>query len=464
MRKLFLLAAFVGLCSISKAQDFKKVQTASIIGQVETAKTEIDKFATDTKAQAKPDYWMWKYKIYASLYKDEKLRSKYPGSEVIADEAFSKYNQLDPSIKVLKDNDGQTAVFDMYTTSFGQGIRTFNSKKWDSSLIYFKYSILYSDFIFKNKWSSSAMAFDTTSILYAGYSAQNAQKIGEATGFYERLADSKVGGETYADIYKFILVSNSDRKDSTGFFKYYVTAQQLYPKDNWFEYEIDFISKYYNLAGKTALYDREDAAGNLSSIKYLHFGDMFVNLTKEEKDSLKNDKAKLAFYQSKGRDAFKKAFYKDAGGNPIAAFNAGVIHYNEFNILDDSVRTLIKSLQDINASKPTEKDPKKKAAIDAKFKEKTEPIKKDIAALDIPSMTVVDSSIIWLEKSFGILKDKHPKSNSEKSSYVKSIDFLANLYAYKRDKLRGKDPKAMDAMDAKFKYYDNMHDVADKEK
>jgi hypothetical protein len=463
MRKLFLLAAFVGLCSILKAQDFKKVQTASIIGRIEDAKTELDKLASDSKAQAKPEFWMWKYKIYAGLYKDDKLRSKFPGSEGVADEAFKKYLELDPSIKILKDNDGQTAVFDMYTTSFSQGIRTFNTKKWDSSLYYFNYSITYSDFIFKNKWSSSAMAFDTTSILYAGYSAQNAQKIPVATAFYERLADSKVGGEAYEDIYKFILVSNSDKKDSTGFFKYYAIAQQLYPKNNWFEYEVDFISKFYTLDGKTALYDRDDASGALTAIKYLHFGDMFVNLTKDEKESLKNDKAKLAFYQSKGRDAFKKAFYKD-GSNSIAAFNAGVIHYNEFNILDDSVRTLIKSLQDINSSKPQEKDPKKKAAIDAKYKEKTDPIKKEIAALDAPSMTAVDSSITWLEKSFNILKDKHPRTNTEKSSYIKAIDFLANLYSYKRDKLRGKDPKAMDAMDAKFKYYDNMHDQADKER
>jgi len=36
----------------------------------------------------------------------------------------------------------------------------------------------------------------------------------------------------------------------------------------------------------------------------------------------------------------------------------------------------------------------------------------------------------------------------------KSVDFLANLYAYKRDRMRGKDPKAVDAFDAKYKEFD----------
>jgi len=463
MKKLFLLAAFAGLCFFVKAQDFTKVKNASLIGHVEDSKTEIDKLASDPKAQAKPDFWMWKAKIYAGLYKDDKFRAKYPGSEAIASEAFNKYVSLDTSMKIAKENGGQDAAFDLYSTSFNQGIRTFNAKKWDSSLYYFKYSVEYSDVIFKNKWSSNNMAFDTTSILYAGYSGQNAKKMDEAYYYYSRLVNSRVSGDGYTDIYRFVLVTSSDKKDSVSFFKYYPIAQQVYPKENWFEYEIDFISKYYDLAGKTALYDREDAAGNLTAIKYLHFGDMFVNLSKEDKDSLQNDKIKIIAYQAKGRDAFKKAFYKDTT-NPIAAFNAGVIHYNEYQSYDDSVRVLRKSLQEINAKKPVEKDPKKKAAIEAQYKDLTDPVKKLLTAIEGPMQASGDSSILWLEKCYNLLKDKHPKANYEKSSFVKSVDFLANLYSDKRDKLRGKDPKGYDAMDAKFKFYDGLHDQAEKEK
>ncbi|HEX3024693.1 MAG TPA: hypothetical protein VHP12_05740, partial [Chitinophagaceae bacterium] len=432
MKKLLLLAAFASLSFFVKAQDFKKVQTASILGQTELAKTEIDKFASDTKALAKPDFWMWKAKVYAAVYADEKLREKYPSSEVAASEAFQKYVSMDSTMKSMKENNGYDAAFDIYKPSFNQGIKSFNSKKWESSLYYFKYSVEYYDIIYKNKWSSLTMPFDTASILYAGYSAQNAIKINDAVKFYKRLVDNHVAGEANLDIYRYILIASSDKKDSADFYKYYAISQQTYPKENWYEYELDFIRKKYDLAGKTSLYAREDAAGTLSATKYLYFGDMFVNLSKEEKEGL--DSAKISAYQAKGRDAFKKAFLLDQT-NSIAAFNAGVIYYNDYNTYDDRVRGLIKVLRDINSQKVVEKDAKKKAAQEAKFKLLTDPVKASMSSLEEPMLASVDSAINWLEKSFIVLKDKHPKDRFEKSSYVKSVDFLANLYAYKRDKV-----------------------------
>ncbi|MDE3144516.1 MAG: hypothetical protein KGL19_10205 [Bacteroidota bacterium] len=461
MKKLLLLSAFASLSFFVKAQDFKKVQTASLLGQLEMAKTEIDKFESDTKALAKPEYWMWRAKIYAAVYKDEKLRAKYPAAEVAASDAFKKCVSMDTSMKSMKENNGYDAAFDIYTTSFNQGIKAFNSKKWDSSLYYFNYSVDYYDIIYKNKWSSLTMPFDTTSILYAGYSAQNAMKINEATKFYERLVDNHVAGEANLDIYRYILIASSDKKDSANFYKYYAICEKTYPKENWYEYELDFIRKFYDLAGKTAFYERENAAGTLTATKYLHFGDMFVNLSKEDKEGL--DSAKILAYQIKGREAFKKAFTLDPS-NSIAAFNAGVIHYNDFNTYDDKYRALTKALQEINTKKVVEKDPKKKAAQDAKFKLLTDPVKASRDSVEMQILESADSAVNWLEKAFTVLKEKHPKDRFEKSSYIKSIDFLANLYMYKRDKVRGKDAKAYDALDAKYKFYDNMHDTAENEK
>ena len=40
----------------------------------------------------------------------------------------------------------------------------------------------------------------------------------------------------------------------------------------------------------------------------------------------------------------------------------------------------------------------------------------------------------------------------------RSVDFLATVYAYKRDKARGKDQKVFDEFDAKFNIYDQLHD------
>jgi hypothetical protein len=451
MKKLLLLLTFACFFLLTNAQDYKKlIQTPMLLKQPVLAKTEIDKLASDPKTQAKPETLIWKARVYAALYKDDSLRSKYPGSEVIASDAFQKYMKAEPDMKTIKANtDLENTVFDIYGTSFKQGIVTFNLKKWDSSLYYFSSSVIYSDIIYANKWTKdSTTSFDTTSILYAGYSAQNGKKVKEASEYYTRLIDKKVSGSAYLDMYKFVLVNYSDQKDSTNFYKYFAIAKQVFPKENWDEYELDFVNKAYNLGQKMAFYDKENAAGNLNALKYLHFGDMFVNPSKEEKTTM--DSMTLINYRSKGREAFKKA-YQLNNQDALAAFNIGVIYYNEYNNYDDKVIANTKALQELNANKPK--------VIDAKFKEKVDLLKKSRADFDKPALEAVDSAIAWIERSYTILnaKEKASRTSTEKNCYNRSVDYLANLYGSKRDKARGKDLKAYDVYDAKYKLYDSLH-------
>jgi hypothetical protein len=134
-----------------------------------------------------------------------------------------------------------------------------------------------------------------------------------------------------------------------------------------------------------------------------------------------------------------------------------VIHYNYFNDADDKYAANIRELQQLNANKPVEKDPKKKAAADAKFKEQTDAVKKRNIEVDKIAQDNIDIAIDWLNKTFVNLKDKSPRTNVEKGVLNKSVDFLANLYSYKMNKVRGKDPKAFDAFEAKYKEFDALH-------
>ncbi len=462
--KKFLLLAMVVCCYFNsiKAQDpkeYKKVQTAFLIQKFEDAKTEIDKLSSDPKLQDKPLTYLWKAKVYATLYKNDATRVKYSQTDKIASESFDKcmdiYSQLKQDTSELR-----TVAFDLYSTSFNQGISAFNGKKWDSALVHFENATKYSDVIFSRKWSSSTQPFDTTSVLYSGYSAQNAKKVDIATKYYCRLIDNKVitfSGEPLLDSYRFVLIDFSDHKDSASFYKYYPICQTAFPKENWEDYELDYINKNYSILEKVALYDKEHAAGKLNETKYLLFGDMFVNPTKEEKATL--DSAKHAELQVKAKDCFKNAFAKN-NQNAIAAFNVGIIYYNEFNTIDDKFHANIKAIQNINATKPVEKDPKKRAATEAKYKLLIEPYKKANEELDKPLTESIDGSIEWIEKAFSLLKEKKAAGSliaTEKNIYNKSVDFLANLYAYKRDRVRGKDSKAFDAYDEKYKLYDSLH-------
>jgi hypothetical protein len=455
MKKFLLLAMFAVSMQLLHAQDLKKVQTNYILNKMDEAKTEIDKVMADPKQQSKAEALYWKAKVYAVLYKEPALFAKYPNAGKEADEAFKKYAAADPAFAQVKEK-GAEGFFDIYSTSFANGVKMFNEKKWDDAIKYFNQSVEYSDYIFQNKWSNSTVPFDTTSILYLAYAYQNASKTADAAKYYARLADSKVAGENYIDIYKFLASHYTIVKNEEMFRKYLTISKELYPKFPWEEFEIDYMDQNLSLTQKSDLYDKEDAAGNMSELKYLQFGDIFVNAKNKEKglDSLQQ----LA-YTKKGGEAFKKAYAKN-NQNAIAAFNVGVIYYNIFGEYDDEYSSNIRQMQALNsafAEKPAEKDPKKKTAAEAAQKEKLEPYKKANAVIEKPLMENLDISLEWLEKSFLILKDKANKSNTEKNIANKSVDFLANLYAYKRDRLKGKDPKAFDEYEAKYKQYDALH-------
>ncbi|MFP5042598.1 hypothetical protein [Parasediminibacterium sp. JCM 36343] len=455
MKKLVLLAMVIGSSVLVKAQDFKKVSNAVLIRQMETAKGELDKIMADPKAQAKPEGWFWKAMIYASFYNDEVLKGKYPNAYKIADEAYDKYIALDPTAKLLKENNGADLVFKMYKPAFNSGVGSFNKKDWDSAAYYFGYSVKYTDILFQNKFNSNKeAAFDTTSILYAGFSAQNAKKPELAMKYYSKLIDSKVSGESYIDIYKFPLINAINSKDEAAFNKYLAIAKLMYPKTNWEDYELSYFNQNYSLADKAAMYDKEDAAGTMSVNKYIEYAQAFANLTKEEKATV--DSVQQIKYLIKGTDAFAKAATKKPDDG-IWAFNAGITYYNLYGIYDDQSRAYKRALQELNSNRVVEKDPKKKAAADAKYKEQADLLKKQKADLEKPMADAGEATLVWLEKSYSLLKDKPSRTTTEKNCLNKSVDCLSNIYAIKRDKARGTDPKGFDLYDAKYKLYDELH-------
>lgn len=452
MKKLLLLTLMAGSLQMIQAQDLKKVQTAYLINKLEDAKTEVDKVMADAKQNTKPEALYWQAKVYAALYKDAVLFAKYPTAVTTADDAFKKFKAADPTFVQVKEK-GAEGFFDMYATSYATGVKLFNDKKWEDAANSFKYAVEYSDYIFQNKWSNASLAFDTTSILYLAYAYQNASKLNEAAAYYSRLADAKVAGDMYVEIYKFLASHYITAKNAELFHKYVGLGRELYPAVSWDEFEIEYMDQNMTLAEKTALYDKDDAAGTLSEVKYLQFADIFVNAHRKDKDM---DSATEQMYNRKAVEAYKKAFAKN-NQNAIAAFNVGVVYYNIYGTYDDAYAQNIRTMQGINADKPVIKDPKKKAAAEAELKAKLDPIRKANADIEKPLNENLNLSLEWLEKAFLILKDKTTRNNTEKAVINKTVDFLANLYAYKRDRIRGKDLKAFDAFELKYKEFDALH-------
>ena len=179
MKKYILFAMLAFTLQKGIAQDLNKVQMSYLINKIEDAKLALDKVMADPKLQAKTETIYWKSKVFASIYKDSTLRKKYPTAVKDADDAFKKYTSADPAYAVVKEK-GAEGFFDMYGTAYALGVKVFNDKKWEEAIANFSIAVEYSDIIFKNKWTSSNIPFDTTSILFLGYSYQNANKAAEA--------------------------------------------------------------------------------------------------------------------------------------------------------------------------------------------------------------------------------------------------------------------------------------------
>jgi hypothetical protein len=454
--KKFIGTLFVIMTSlVVNAQDFKKVQTHLILLKYETAKEEYEKIITKNAALAtSADGYYWKAKIYCGLEKDATLAAKYPTAYDITKAAIGQYVALDTSMKLAKDN-GQEPFFDVYIKSFKDGVSAFNEKKWPDAAKNFDEAVKFSDIIFTQGWATSKQKFDTTSIIYAGYANQNAGKIEQTIGYYTRLINYKLNTPDLLDIYKYVLVQKINTKDKANFDKYYTLSTEAYPNESWAEYKTEFVEKSLTIEEKIKLYNELAPTNTLTEVEYQMYGDMFMAAKNLENLS----EADSEKYITMAGEAYKKAFNAN-NQNYAAAFNVGISYYNQFTILDDKYRDNIKNLQNLNASKAASapKDLKKKPAFEAQFKAKQDSIKKLNVLLDAPIKEKVDGAIEWIEKAYSVLKDKQKLERTEKNVASRSVDFLATLYSYKRDKARGKDQKASDEYDVKFNTFDKLHD------
>jgi hypothetical protein len=461
MKKIAFSVLFAFVVVFAYAQKFSKVETPYVLGKFEDARTEIDKMVADPKNQSVADVWLWHGSIYAALADNASLKVKYPQAVAVAMSSFQKYTKLDPSLKTMNEEaiPGKMIIDVLYRNNLTQGITFFDKKQWDSSYVYFIKAAEIGDLITKYNWRGNKQPIDTTTVLFSGYAAQNAKKLDEAAQYYGRIADLKITSVPAAgdvkDVYEYLVYYYMDKKNNDQFQKYLGLAKEMYPKSiaTWADYESEFVEKNFTLAQKAAAYDKADAAGTLTANQYLAYGNMFYNLDDEEK--AKMDSATILSYRVKAEDAFIKGFRKDPT-NGLAAYNVGLINYNDWVDLDDQFEVNIKKIADLNKSKTAEKDPKKKVANDARIKKEVDAVKALNAAIEKRQHVFADKSIEWMENTYSVLSVKEKAERAEKNVLAKSVDYLANLYLWKRDKSKGNNAN-YDKYDALYKKYDALH-------
>ncbi len=454
MKKIIGLLSLVTFIQMSYAQDFKKVQGILLLKKFDAAKVEYDKVVTKNASLATtPDGVYLKAVIYDGLSKDSAISKQYPNAFELMNSSIEEYLKMDTSFKAAKEY-GQDPFFTIYFKAFKDGVAGFSGKEWKKSADHFDIAVRYSDLIFSKGWANSKQKFDTTSLMYAGYAHQNAGNKATCAAYYKRLIDAKINSSELIDAYRYMLVYYIDNKNKSSFDTYYKITQAAYPAENWFEYKSDYIDKHYSMDEKIASYNEMLADGTMTEFAIQLFGDMFM--AGKSLDGISTELANS--YLLNAQEAYKKAYSMNAN-NYAVAFNAGISYYNQFTLLDDKVVENIRTLQSLNSNRPApSKDPKKKLLEDAKFKATTDSVKKLNVALEQPIIAKVDAAIEWIEKSYNNLKEKEKFNKSEKNVMSRSVDFLATLYGYKRDRSRGKDQKAFDDYDAKYNFFDKLHD------
>lgn len=431
MKKVFLslLLASCTIFAFSQAQ-YNAVTLYYTGGKYEDAKKEVDKLMADPKTNDKAETFLWKAIVYSELYADSTLTLKYPDASTKAFDAIHKYAEKEPDLKKLKD-DGMRSLSVLYLQSFNHGRDAFQKKEWNTAYDNFAFSQQVMEFIGKNSLTASGKyTIDTTGVLYAAYAAQNAGKTTDAVMRYKQLADWKINDTAYEDIYKFILSYDTEHKDEASFKKYLTIAKEVHPQDAslWSQYEMNYLNNNAGLQDIISKYKAEDASGKLTEDGYINYAESFATPAKEQLNSL--DSASQVQLKYTAAEAFAKA-YNLNNTNGIYAFNAGVLYYSVFTALDDRFYN--------NAGESAT-------------------LKANRAAIVKDQLEVANKAVEWLEKGYTVLKAKKTREKTESVSLNRCVDYIANLYAWKRDKSRGVNPKDYDAFDAKFQFYDGEHD------
>jgi hypothetical protein len=244
MKRFLLLSVVIAATGLGLfAQNLDKAKELLKANKIPEAKTEIDKVLADPKNQKNGEAWYYKCKIYDAIGANDQLRAQTPDASAQAFDALKKYVQFDDKKLILLQLDQYKPINEIYQGYFQSGAAAYNSAKYAEALNNFKGALEAISYMSEKGWV--AQKIDTTSILYAGISAEKANNRDEAALYYKMIADSgitKIGGNDMVEIYKWLADYYSKKKDYANAFKYLSLGKKAYPTDlYWPETELELI-------------------------------------------------------------------------------------------------------------------------------------------------------------------------------------------------------------------------------
>lgn len=236
MRKLLLSATLIASGLSLFAQKLDEVQENISKGKYSEAQEKLDKFLANPKNQDNANAYYYQGVIYNELAKDSTKTDKDYRMEAF--NAFRKYQQMDPK-NILMTLNQNAGLFQLYEGYYNSAIASYNAQQFDKAYHNFKNALEVERYINSKGFSYSGTtlpALDTSLILNTAAMALKANLEDTAMKYYASLADAKLKGPNFQEIYQMLVEYYGKKNDETNRNKYLALGQELYPENEyWLE-------------------------------------------------------------------------------------------------------------------------------------------------------------------------------------------------------------------------------------
>ncbi|MGN6165484.1 MAG: hypothetical protein ACTHOF_13185 [Flavisolibacter sp.] len=235
MRKLLLLVLLASSVTSLFAQKLDDVQEKISKGKYDEAKEKIDKILAEPKNQTSANAWYYKGKIYAELARQDSTNALTYDAKQEAFDAFKKYQELDTK-NVMMTLDQNVGLFSLYDLYYNQGVKKYNSKDYAAAFDQMKHAVEVENYIAKRGYAYNGFSFpalDTQLINLTASAGYLAKKEDESIPYFAQLADAKLKGKEFKEIYGLLAEYYAKKNDQQKADKYLALGRELFPDNDY---------------------------------------------------------------------------------------------------------------------------------------------------------------------------------------------------------------------------------------